>query len=134
MARIIKTIEIEGQPATVLFDTGATYTYVRSSLVANAVRRLLTRPVRGNLGGQNIEVRQLCLIQGKIEGLDFFTVAVPLAQLGRAAGDKLDVIIGTLTMKQWDLRPDPKSRELDLEGLKRRTFTEFGFHWERHDI
>ena len=29
MARIVKAIEIEGQPAVALFDTGAVYTYVR---------------------------------------------------------------------------------------------------------
>jgi len=32
MARTITTIEIEGQPALALFDTGALYTYVRSAL------------------------------------------------------------------------------------------------------
>jgi len=32
MARIVKTIEIEGRPAVALFDTGALYSYVRSSL------------------------------------------------------------------------------------------------------
>ena len=40
MARIIKTIEIQGQPANALFDTGAVNTYVVSSLVvAPPVRR-----------------------------------------------------------------------------------------------
>jgi hypothetical protein len=33
VAQIIKTIEIEGQQAVALFDTGAIYTYVRSPLV-----------------------------------------------------------------------------------------------------
>jgi hypothetical protein len=32
VAQIIKTIEIEGQQAVALFDTGAIYTYVRSPL------------------------------------------------------------------------------------------------------
>ena len=41
MGRIIKTIEIEDQPAVALFDTGALYTYVRSSLVQKAPRRAM---------------------------------------------------------------------------------------------
>lgn len=39
MARVIKEIEIEGQPAEALFDTGAIYSYVRSHLVRAAPRR-----------------------------------------------------------------------------------------------
>jgi len=52
MGRIIKQIEIEGQPATALFDTGANYTYVRADLVQNAPRRRVAYPVRVALGGQ----------------------------------------------------------------------------------
>lgn len=125
MARIIKTIEIEGQPAVALFDAGAIYTYVRSSLVANVPRRPQPRPARVVLGGQDIEIRELCLFVGKIEGLDFSGDAVPVDDLGRADGHELDAIIGALTMERWELRLDPKSGELDLEGLRRREFTEY---------
>jgi len=125
MGQSIKTIEIEGQPATALFDTGATYTYVRSPLVATAPRMLSSRPVRVVLGGQEIEIRELCFFEGKIEGLDFFGDAVPVGDLGHADGHEPDAIIGALTMERWELRLDPKSGELDLEGLRRREFTEY---------
>jgi len=125
MARIIKTIEIEGQPAEALFDTGATYTYIRASLVANVPRKLVTQPVRVVLEGQNIEIRELCLFGGQIEGLDFFGDAVPVEDLGRADGHELDAIIGALTMERWEMRLDPKSGTLDLEGLRRRELTEY---------
>lgn len=125
MARIIKTIEIEGQPAVALFDTGAIYSYVRSPLVPDVPRRSVTRPVRVTLGGRDIDIRELCLIEGKIEGLDFFADAVPVEELGHAEGYQLDVLIGALTMERWEIRLDPKSGTLDLEGLRRREFTEF---------
>src|SRR5207247_6381850 len=83
MTRIFKTIEIQGQPANVLFDSGATNTYVRSSLVAGAPRQAMRTPVHVGLGGQNIEIRELCLMEGKIEGLDFLAEAVPVTELGR---------------------------------------------------
>jgi hypothetical protein len=125
VARIIKDIEIEGQPAIALFDTGAVYTYVRSPLVRDVPRRVVARPARVALGGQDIEIRELCLIEGKIEGLDFFGNAVPVDNIGRADGYELDVLIGALIMEQWEIRLDPKNGTLDLEGLRRREFTEF---------
>ena len=59
MSRIIKEIEIEGQSAVALFDTGAMYTYVRESLLAQAPRRGVARPVRVALGGQIVDIREL---------------------------------------------------------------------------
>jgi hypothetical protein len=125
MSRIIRTIEIEGQPAVALFDSGAINTYVRSTLVANAPRRSMATPTRVGLGGRTVEVRELCLMQGKIEGLDFLADAVPLPEIGRADGHELDAIIGALTLERWEIKLDPKTGTLDLEGLKRREFTEF---------
>ena len=125
MARILKTIEIQGQPAQALFDSGAMNTYVRSSLLTSAPRLPMTPPAHVGLGGQSIEIRELCLIQGKIEGLDFLADAVPVAELGRADGHELDAIIGALTMERWEIKLDPKAGALDLEGLRRREFTEY---------
>ena len=125
MARIIKTIEIEGQEAVALFDTGALYSYVRSSLVSDAPRRAMVPPARVALGGRDIEIRELCFVQGKIEGLDFLADAVPVGDIGAADGRELDALIGARTMEQWEIRLDPRTGALDLEGLRRREFTEF---------
>ncbi|HOC22295.1 MAG TPA: hypothetical protein PKL16_12415 [Anaerolineae bacterium] len=92
MARTIKTVEIEGQSAVTLFDSGAIYTYVCSALVGAAPRRAVTRPVHVTLGGREIDIQELCRIEGKIEGLDFFAEAVPVADLGRADDYELDAV------------------------------------------
>ena len=125
MGRIIKKIEIEGQTAVALFDTGAVFTYVKQPYLVNAVRKQLAAPFHVALSGRSIDVQELCLIDGKIEGLDFDTDAVPVNELGKADGHELDAIIGVLTMERWDIRLDPKAGTLDLEGLKRREFIEF---------
>ena len=125
MGRIIKTIEIEGQPAVALFDTGATFTYVRADLVRNAPARAMPRVQNVILGGQAIGIRELCLITGKIEGLDFLGDAVPVDDLGQADGQHLDAIIGALNMQRWELRLDPKTGTLDLEGLRGREHIEY---------
>ncbi|MBM4045155.1 MAG: hypothetical protein FJ279_08575 [Planctomycetes bacterium] len=125
MSRIIKKIEIEGQPAWALFDTGAVYTYVRASLVQRSPGRPVSKPVRVALGGREIEIRELRLTEGKIEGLDFVAPSVPVTVLGRADGRELDAIVGSLTMEQWEIRLDPKAGTLDLEGLRRRELIEY---------
>lgn len=130
MGRIVKQIEIEGQPAMALFDSGAVYTYVRSPLLANLPRQSMSRPTRVLLGDQTIDISALCWIHGTIDGLDFDTNAVPVSGLGAAEGHKLDAIIGAPTMEQYEIRLDPKAGTLDLEGLRRREFTEYGFWFE----
>jgi len=113
MSRIIKTIEIEGQQAVALFDTGALSTYVREHLLTSAARKPAVEPFRVALGGRSIEVRELCLVGGRIEGLAFDTDAVPVQELGRADGHELDVIIGARTMERWEIRLDPRTGTLD---------------------
>lgn len=113
MARIIKTIEIEGQQATALFDTGALYTYARSYLVTDVPRIEVPNPPRVALGREIIEIQELCFIRGKIEGLDFVAEVVPVAELGQADGHELDALIGARTMEQWEIRLDPRTGTLD---------------------
>jgi hypothetical protein len=125
MSRIIKTIEIEGKPAKALFDTGAFYSYVTSKLVGQAPRKAVTPSVRVGIGGHEVEIRECCIMEGKIEGLGFFTDAVVVDDLGWADGHDLGVIIGARSMEQWEIRLDPRNGTLDLEGLRRREFTEY---------
>ncbi len=125
MCRIMKEIEIEGKPAIALFDTGAYNSYVRRDLLADVPIRPVRKPFRVGLGGRDIEVTESCVANGSIEGLDFSGEFVPVDDLGRADGHELDVIIGALVMEKWEIKLDPKSGTLDLEGLRRREFTEF---------
>ena len=125
MGRLIKTIEIEGQPAKALFDTGAFHTYVLRRYLQNALAKPVSKPYEVALGGQTIEIRERALINGKIEGLDFDTSVVPVDSLGRADGHDLDAIIGAITMEAWEITVDPKNATLGLDGLKRREFTEY---------
>jgi hypothetical protein len=125
MSRIIKEIEIEGQTGFALFDTGAIHTYIRSKFLAAVPKRIVLNPYKVALGGREIEVRELCVALGKIEGLEFDAEAVPVDQIGRADGHEFDAIIGALTMEKWEMKIDPKTQVVDLEGLRRREFTEF---------
>jgi hypothetical protein len=123
--RIVKEIEIEGKPATALFDTGSTHTYVARWLLEGVPIRTLARPYTVALGERTIEVAQHVSAQGKIEGLEFHTEVIPIDTLGRIDGKPVDIVIGALTMEEWEIIPNPKDGTLDLTGLRRREFTEF---------
>jgi len=125
MSRILKEIEIEGRPAIALFDTGAFHSYIRRDLIAEVPKRVLPMPYRVGLGGELIEIREVCVAIGAIEGMSLDIEAVAVDDLGRADGQRLDAIIGALVMEKWEIKLDPRSGTLDLEGLRRREFTEF---------
>lgn len=125
MSRMIKTIEIEGQPLKALFDTGAFHSYVLRRFLESVPMRSVVKPYEVALGGESIKIRDRALINGKIEGLDFDTSVVPVESLGKANGNNLDAIIGASTMRPWEIVVNPKDGTLGLEGLKRRKFTEY---------
>ena len=123
--RIVKKIEIEGKEAVALFNTGSWHTYVRETLIVKVPKRSILKSYKIALGGKIIEVKEKCIIMGKIEGFDFDTEAVPVDEIGKIDGFDLDTIIGAVTMEEWEIKLDPKTGSLDLEGLRRREFTEF---------
>ena len=125
MTRVIKTIEIEGQPVKALFDTGAFHSYVLRRFVEASPTQVVAKPYEFALGGETFEIRERALINGKIEGLDFDTSVVPVESLGKANGHDLDAIIGASTMRPWEITVNPKDGTLGLEGLRRREFTEY---------
>jgi hypothetical protein len=47
-----------------------------------------------------------------------------LCAVSPGAGRGLDALIGTPTMEQCEIKLDPTSGTLDLDGLRRREFTE----------
>jgi len=119
--RILKEIEIEGKKATALFDTGSMHSYVSIQLLEGVPVRTISVPYKVALGGRIIEVKKYCSIEGKIEGLVFHSEVIPIDEVGKV----VDVLIGALTMEEWEIIPNPREGTLDLSGLRRREFTEF---------
>ena len=123
--RIVKEVEIEGKRAEALFDTGSFHTYITKRLLEDVSIRPVLRPYKVALGGKTIEVKEHCLINGKIEGLDFSTYGIPIDDLGMVDGKIINALIGASTMEEWEIVPNPKDGTLGLAGLKRREFTEY---------
>jgi len=108
VGRVIKTIEIEGRPVKALFDTGAFHSYVLRKYVTGSPTQVIAKPYEVALGGETFEVREHALVNGKIDGLDFNTMVVPINSLGKANGHDLDAIIGASTMRPWEITVNPK--------------------------
>jgi hypothetical protein len=96
-------------------------------LVEGIPHRLVpvARPYEVALGGTSFTVSEQAIVNGKIAGLDFDTMVVPVASLGRADGRELDAIIGAITMEHWEITVNPRDGSLGLDGLRRREFTDF---------
>jgi hypothetical protein len=124
MARIIKEIQVSNRKLTALFDTGSINTYIREEL-APPIRVALKYPFRVGLGGERRQIREVCILEGEIEGLGFSTDSYLIDDLGSINGKPLDAIIGARTMEGWEIRLDPRTGELDLTGLRKREFTEY---------
>ena len=121
----VKEIEIEEQKAIALFDNGAYNTYVVKHLLNSVPVRKLPFPSEVGLGGDAIEVKESCIIVGKIEGYGFNGMANVVDEFGKIDGYKLDCIIGALIMEAWEITLNPRDGTLGLEGLKRRLFIEY---------
>lgn len=119
MSRVIKTIEIEGQPVAALVDTtGAFNSYLLRKYLGGVPDRMVpvAKPYEVALGGENITIRERALINGKIEGLDFDTSVVPVDSISKANGHDFDAIIGTSTMEPWEITVSPTDGTLGLES------------------
>jgi hypothetical protein len=127
MSRVIKTIEIEGKPAKALFDTSTFHTFILRSLVETLPNCFASvgNTYSVSVSGEVFEVHEEALINGKIEGLDFSTSAIPVGSLGKMDGCELDAIIGRITMEPWEIRVNLADGSLDMDGLRRRTFIEY---------
>jgi len=125
LGRIIKEIEIEGRKINALFDTGSWNTYIERDVIDGLLILSIPQPYKVSLGGNTIEVREICLFYGKIEGLGFDGEAIPIDKISVIDGKEVKAIIGALIMEKWELTINPKTGEINLDKLRKREFVEY---------
>jgi hypothetical protein len=126
MARLIRAVQINGQDARALFDTGSIGSYIRVRLGRSFPRARMKKPVRVGLGGQVLNLKAVCIVEAELEGHPFDFEVYPIQRIGRdETGREIDLLIGALAMEKWGLVLDPRTRRIDLRRLKRREFTEY---------
>lgn len=125
MGRIVKKVKIGDREIKALFDTGAERSYIKKSALPQGTSCNQIRSFRTGLGGKLREIDEACVVEPEIEGDSFDVKTHPLEEIGDVEGDEIEMLIGTTSMEEWDIKLDPRKKELDLTGLKKREFTEF---------
>ncbi|MFN3476377.1 MAG: retropepsin-like aspartic protease [Candidatus Methylomirabilales bacterium] len=126
VARPVRIVQINGQSARALFDTGSIRSYIRSGLVRSLPRVRLSKPVSVGLGGRVLSLRVTCLVEAQLEGYPFDFQAYPVPRIGQdETGQEIDLLIGAAAMEQWGMTIDPRTGRIDLRRLKKREFTEY---------
>ncbi|MEM4282768.1 MAG: hypothetical protein QXN89_03815 [Candidatus Woesearchaeota archaeon] len=125
MGRIRTSITINARPRWALFDTGAVNSYIVEGETGGLQVWRLPAVERAAFGGKVHEVRSECLLIFSIEDYLYRTRARVVKEIGRdEEGREIKVLIGSLTMEEWRIRPIPDENRLDLSGYPRE-FVEF---------
>ena len=104
-----------GQECWTLFDTGVRSTYVVNA-VADKLRMIATpHPIRTALGGSVKVTTRTALLQAEVQGRLISTHALVVDEIGKDEdGRRIEILFGTLAMRQWGIRPVPDEERLDL--------------------
>ena len=120
-------MKIGGSEAWALFDTGSQRSYIRRDLTKDFPKVRVRRPYTVGLGGKILTINEECIAEIEINGYSMTFKASIIDEPFTIEGKLVGVIVGTAAMEEWEITIDVKNRKLNLEGLKRREFTELSF-------
>lgn len=116
MAVIAKELELVGSKGrakvTGLFDSGATYSFIRKELAAGlAPLDALPRPLTFELAreGDTVEVREWVLLEFFLDGYRFSDEFLVVERLSEP------VLIGATTMQKWRFKLDFEREEVIID-------------------
>jgi len=124
MGRIVSQVRIMSMDVWALFDTGSQRSYVVGELVREAPKVRLEKPYTVGIGGRSIVVQEECILEIEVNGYSMTLKAGIIDKPFIIEGKKVGVIVGATAMEEWEITIDMKRKKLNLEGLKRREFTE----------
>ena len=115
MGRIRKDIDVEGRHCWALFDSGARNTHIVRDIAVNLPMFELRNPQLVNLGGRSHNVLNDCRLECAIEGFNILTHARVLDEIGTDEDrNRIEVLIGALTMQEWGIRLNMEEEQLDM--------------------
>jgi hypothetical protein len=118
----MQLIKVGGREFPTLFDTEVRNSYVVRSVAELLAVSRVSPPLRTALGGQ---IGASALLEAEIEGHLIFTHAFVVDRIGDDEhGRPIEILFGTLAMKQWGIRLVAGQRALDLSHYSEQ-FVEF---------
>ncbi|WVZ52781.1 hypothetical protein U9M48_003803 [Paspalum notatum var. saurae] len=108
---VLGTFLVNSHPATVLFDTGATHSFITKSYAEqyNIPIRSTSRPMVVSTPGGTLSTSLICpRVSINIRGVEFCTKLIIIGSAG------IDIILGMETLAKWDVRIDCAKRTVHL--------------------
>ncbi|WVZ51970.1 hypothetical protein U9M48_003067 [Paspalum notatum var. saurae] len=108
---VLGTFPVNSHPATVLFDTGATHSFITKSYAEqyNIPIRSTSRPMVVSTPGGTLSTSLICpRVSINIRGVEFCTKLIIIGSAG------IDIILGMETLAKWDVRIDCAKRTVHL--------------------
>ncbi|WVZ63408.1 hypothetical protein U9M48_013042, partial [Paspalum notatum var. saurae] len=108
---VLGTFLVNSHPATVLFDTGATHSFITKSYAEqyNIPIRSTSRPMVVSTPGGTLSTSLICpRVSINIRGVEF---CIKLIIIGSAG---IDIILGMETLAKWDVKIDCAKRTVHL--------------------
>ncbi|WVZ63250.1 hypothetical protein U9M48_012895, partial [Paspalum notatum var. saurae] len=108
---VIGTFLVNSEPATVLFDTGATHSFITKSFVEQhkLPTTILKRSMLVNSPGGELRTNTVCpRVNIKIRGVEFSANLMVIKSAG------IDIILGMETLKKWGVKIDCANRTVQL--------------------
>ncbi|MDI6793375.1 MAG: hypothetical protein QME81_11000 [bacterium] len=125
MGRIKKYVEVGTNKYLALFDTGARNTYIVKEVASKLPTFDLPDPNPVSLGGKVHKVVKDSRLTCKVEGCNILAHARVLDEIGNDEdGQRIEILIGALTMQEWGIIPVPEKEALDMSHYPKE-FVEF---------
>ncbi|WVZ97425.1 hypothetical protein U9M48_042965 [Paspalum notatum var. saurae] len=108
---VLGTFLVNSHLATVLFDTGATHSFITKSYAEqyNIPIRSTNRPMVVSTPGETLSTSLICpRVSINIRGVEFYTKLLIIGSAG------IDIILGMETLAKWDVRIDCAKRTVHL--------------------
>ena len=130
MGRIVRELSVKDKKLLTLFDTGSDITYIAKNSLPKGIHCESIPARTSHLASQTHTITKSCILPVKLDGQSFAIQAFVVSSIGGGrrlpeAGRKIDLLFGAVMMEEWDIKLDPKKKELDLTGLKKREFVSF---------
>ena len=125
MAQVFGIIQVGRKRLRTLFDSETTNTFIAAKAAKGLSKTTLKFPRPGNFGGKPRLATEICILIGKLEGHWLDLGAYLLDEVGRdERGRPIDLIVGVLGMRQWNIVLVPNEKRLDLRHFPKE-FIEF---------
>jgi len=125
MARVFGIIQVGRKRLRTLFDSEVTNCFISAEAANGLPKTTLKFPRPGNFGGKPCVATEVCLLAGKLEGHYLDSGAYVLDEVGKDdQGRPIDLVVGVLGMRQWNIVLVPEEGRLDLSHFTKE-FIEF---------